>query len=296
MPQLVAHRKPAGRSKSGAARGGKLRDRGVARYYHLYELLSCALNDGTISPGSALPSEPELALRHGLSRDTVRRALARLEQEGRIDRRRGSGTFALRIPAPARQCLNLHAFHRDMPALDSEISASILRFETDAVPAAIEKLEPQIGARALVIQRVHRHRGAPYQLTTAYIPESIGRLIVRKSLLGHASLPTILDQIGPRTETTDLRMNAIAADAVAARSLGVSIGTPLLRIRAVMSDSRGRLRAIHESLSRPDRFRVRAAFERNATPGSKARWRLTRRRLGSERRAQQIHKTLEPAF
>jgi GntR family transcriptional regulator len=278
MPQLVAHRKAAGRSKSGSARGGKLLDRGVARYYHLYELLSCALNDGTISPGNALPSEPELVLRHGLSRDTVRRALARLEKEGRIDRRRGSGTFALRIPAPARQSLNLHAFHGDMPALNSEISASILRFETDTVPAAIEKLEPQIGARALVIQRVHRYRSEPYQLTTAYIPESIGRLIVRKGLLGHTSLLTILDQIGPRTETTDHRINAIAADTVAARSLGVSIGTPLLRIRSVMSDSRGRLRAIDESLSRPDRFRVRAAFERNATSCLKARWRLTRRR------------------
>ena len=274
MPQLTAHRKPAGRPKSAGARAGQLLGRGVARYYHLYELLSCALNDGTISPGSALPSEPELVLRYRLSRDTVRRALARLEQERRIVRRRGSGTFALRIRAPAKQCLDLHAFHRDMPALDSEISASILRFETVAVPAAMQKLQPQIGARALVIERVRRYRGAPYQFTTVYIPESVGRLIVRKSLAGHASLLTILDQTGPRTVTTDHRINAIAADAVAARSLRVSIGTPLLRIRAVMSDSRGRLRAIYESLSRPDRFRVRAAFERNATPGLKARWRL----------------------
>jgi GntR family transcriptional regulator len=275
MPPLVARRKPPhSRPKSAGARAGQPLGRGVARYYHLYELLSCALNDGTISPGSALPSEPELVLRYRLSRDTVRRALARLEHERRIVRRPGSGTFALRIRAPARQCLNLHAFHADMPALDSETSVSILRFETVAVSAAMQELQPQVGARALVIQRVRRYRGAPYQLTTAYIPESIGRLIIRKSLLGHASLLAILDQIGPRTVTTDHRMNAIAADAVAARSLGVPLGAPLLRIRAVMSDSRGRLRAIYESLSRPDRFRVRAAFERHATRGLQTRWQL----------------------
>jgi GntR family transcriptional regulator len=273
MPQLVAHRKPNGLPKSAGARAGRPLGRGVARYYHLYELLSCALNDGTISPGSALPSEPELVLRYRLSRDTVRRALARLEHEQRIVRRRGSGTFALQIPAPARHCLNLHAFYSDLPALASETSVSILRFETVAVPAAMQELQPQVGARALIIQRVRRYRGAPYQLTTAYIPESIGRLI-RRSLLGHASLLTILDEIGPRTVTTDHKMNAIAADAVAARSLQVSVGTPLLRIQAVMSDSHGRLRAIYESLSRPDRFRVRAAFERNATRGLQARWRL----------------------
>jgi hypothetical protein len=45
-----------------------------------------------------------------------------------------------------------------------------------------------------------------------------------------------------------------------------------------MSDGRGRLRAIYESLSRPDRFHVRADFERNATPGLRARWQLKRRR------------------
>jgi GntR family transcriptional regulator len=277
MPPLVAHRKPLTRPKSAGARAGRLPGRSVTRYHHLYELLSCALNDGTISAGSALPSEPELVLRYRLSRDTVRRALARLERERRIVRRRGSGTFALPIRAPASRCLNLHAV-QDMPASDSETSVSILRFETVDVPAVMQALQPQVGARALVIQRVRRYRGLPYQLSTAYVPESVARLIIRKSLLGQASLLTILARIGSTTVTTDHRMNAIAADAVAARSLRVSLGTPLLRIRAVMSDSRGRLRAIYESLSRPDRFRVRAAFERNATPGLRARWQLKRRR------------------
>ena len=278
MPPLVARRKAPARPKSAGARAGQRPGRGVTRYYHLYELLSCALNDGSISPGSALPSEPELVLRYGLSRDTVRRAMGQLEDEMIVVRRRGRSTFARGVRAPTSQCLNLHAFHRDAPASDSETSVSILRFETVDVPAALQALQPQVGARALVIQRVRRYRGAPYQLSTAYVPESVGRVIVRKSLLGHASLLTILARLGPRTVTTDHRMNAIAADAVAARSLRVPLGTPLLRIRAVMSDSRGRLRAIYESVSRPDRFRVRAAFERNATLGLQARWRLKRRR------------------
>jgi DNA-binding GntR family transcriptional regulator len=72
-------------------------------------------------------------------------------------------------------------------------------------------------------------------------------------------------------------MTAIAADAVAAQSLRVPLGTPLLRIRAVLSDRHGRLRAIYESLSRPDRLRIQAAFERSATRGLQATWRLKRR-------------------
>src|ERR1700730_14772235 len=278
MPQFVPQRKRPARPRSAGARASRPVGGGVARYYRLYELLSCALNDGTIAPGSALPSEPELVVRYRLSRDTVRRALARLEREQRIVRRRGSGTFALRIRTPVTRCLNLHGTHSDTPALESETTVSILRFETVAVPAVMQALHPQLGDRALLIQRVRRYRRTPYQLSTAYIPESIGRLIIRQSLLGRASLLTILDQKGPRTVTTDHRMNAIAADAVAARALRVSLRAPVLPIRAVMSRTRARLRSIYESLSRPDLFRVHAAFERTATPGAQARWRLKRRR------------------
>ena len=44
--------------------------------------------------GGRLPSEPEIASEYGVSRGTVRDALAVLEREGAIFRRRGSGTYA----------------------------------------------------------------------------------------------------------------------------------------------------------------------------------------------------------
>src|SRR5262249_3180026 len=108
--------------------------RGVARYYQLYEFLSNALNDGTIPAGSVLPSEPELVTRYKLSRTTVRRALARLEAEGRIVRRRGSGTYARQSREPQRLYLNLDTFYTDVPTIVDQSSASILRFETAPVP------------------------------------------------------------------------------------------------------------------------------------------------------------------
>ena len=43
--------------------------------------------------GAPLPGEQALAATHNVSRITVRRALAELEREGLIDRRRGAGTF-----------------------------------------------------------------------------------------------------------------------------------------------------------------------------------------------------------
>jgi GntR family transcriptional regulator len=275
MASRTAHRT----NKSKPARGNGFRaqrnGRGVARYYLLYEHLSGALNDGTIPAGGALPSEPDLVARYKLSRTTVRRALARLEDEGRIIRRRGSGTFARQNRKPQRLHLNLHEFFDDVSELASQSTISILRFEMGSVPTSLRELQPQLGMQALVIQRLHRSHGAPYGLTTAYVPERFGRKI-RKSALKSASLVAVLDQVGPRTTRTDYTTSAVAADAVAAKRLDVSLGAPLLRTRAVLTGSNNELHAVIESLCRPDRFNVHAEFERNSNRNSSSRWHLKR--------------------
>ena len=246
---------------------------GVARYYQLYELLSNALTDGTIAPGSALPSEPDLARQHRLSRTTVRRALERLEDENRIVRRRGSGTFARRSRLTKHLCLNLHSFYEDLPAIAAQTSVSVLRFEKDALPAGTYDLQSMLGDRAFVIQRLRKYRGNPYQLSTAYVPESIGRLI-RRNASSRKSIITVLERMGPKTAKAQHTMSAVAAGSIAARELDVSLGTPLLRMRTVFTDGKGRVKAVYESLSRPDHLSVRAELERN--PGGRAQgpWRL----------------------
>src|ERR1700722_7314322 len=52
-----------------------------------------------LGPGSWLPTERRLALALGVTRSSVRHALALLEAQGRISREVGRGTF-LREPAP----------------------------------------------------------------------------------------------------------------------------------------------------------------------------------------------------
>jgi GntR family transcriptional regulator of arabinose operon len=62
------------------------------KYKRIYNELREALSDGAYLPGNKLPSEHELVERLAASRPTVRRALAQLEQEGFVERRKGSGT------------------------------------------------------------------------------------------------------------------------------------------------------------------------------------------------------------
>jgi GntR family transcriptional regulator len=90
-------------SEVSRAPGGSLdRTSFVPLYYQLQELLKEQIESGVWAAGEALPSEPELARRHGISRVVVRQALAILEDDRQIVRIKGRGTFVAHPKRDAR--------------------------------------------------------------------------------------------------------------------------------------------------------------------------------------------------
>jgi DNA-binding GntR family transcriptional regulator len=65
----------------------------LPRYRQIADELRVAMETGQLTPGSALPSETELIAAHGVSRATVRRALASLESDGLISTHPGKGRY-----------------------------------------------------------------------------------------------------------------------------------------------------------------------------------------------------------
>jgi GntR family transcriptional regulator len=74
----------------------------VPLYYQLQEVLKEQIESGVWAPGEALPSEPELARRFGISRVVVRQALAILQDDRQIVRVKGRGTFVAQPKLDAR--------------------------------------------------------------------------------------------------------------------------------------------------------------------------------------------------
>nr|WP_281380337.1 GntR family transcriptional regulator [Armatimonas rosea] len=62
-------------------------------YLKIYKELRTELERGLLAPQSRIPTERELAVRFSTTRITVAKALARLTQEGFLERRTGAGTF-----------------------------------------------------------------------------------------------------------------------------------------------------------------------------------------------------------
>lgn len=77
----------------------------------------------------------------------MRRALARLEREGRIIRRRGSGTYAACLPQSSpRLSLELQALPASLAILESRTTATTLRF--DPAPPTLRAIAAEFGATA----------------------------------------------------------------------------------------------------------------------------------------------------
>src|ERR1700754_2295075 len=102
--------------------------RSAPKGQQLREILEGLLAE--LEPGSALPSERELAERYGVARMTVRGEIDRLTQEGVTYRIHGRGTFVAE-PRVAQASL-LSSFTEDMRARGMEPSSAVIAQEQEA--------------------------------------------------------------------------------------------------------------------------------------------------------------------
>jgi DNA-binding GntR family transcriptional regulator len=65
----------------------------VPLYFQLVQQLESAIMAGKLKPGDRLPSMDRLAIELRVSLPTVRHGVAVLEQQGRLVRRHGHGTY-----------------------------------------------------------------------------------------------------------------------------------------------------------------------------------------------------------
>ena len=68
-------------------------DQSQPLYQQVQRALRDAIQQRALGPDDALPAERDLASALGVSRITIRKAIAGLEQEGLLVSRRGSGNF-----------------------------------------------------------------------------------------------------------------------------------------------------------------------------------------------------------
>ena len=253
---------PAGAYVTTTAKSGA----GVSRYLRLYTVLSQALAEGRFRGQDPLPSEPRLTRDYGVSRSTVRRALARLEAEGRIERKRGSGTFARDQGREATSPRHLS------PMLDVAASPPVastsrtIAFQHIPTPPFLLGDLPGFGATSLLIRQIRYIEREPIVLETAYLPDEIGQGLTRRRLdAERGAILTVLAALGHRSASLEREFIALEADPLAANSLGLGVGAPVFNVRTLARDPQHRILACVNCLYRPDRYEAHAAIDIGAS-------------------------------
>src|SRR5882762_4047483 len=99
------------------------RQNGLPAYKRIQGAILKRLEAGQLKPGDAVNSERELAKIHRVSLMTARHALAGLEREGMVVRRRGAGTF---VAPPKIHFNKLMSYTEQMAGRGLSVSSKLL--------------------------------------------------------------------------------------------------------------------------------------------------------------------------
>lgn len=214
------------------------------------------LAPGRARPGDRLSPEKKLASELGVSRGTLRLALERLEANGEVVRRQGSGTFVGRVAVPA-------AFSEGLEVLESyaslarrhgkRLSTRDLRIEQTRTPGYVgEILGLKRAARAPSIQRalladgiVAAHMRDFVHPDVSLPPTEEVRMAIEA---GKMVLDVLLENdVSVAFARTQVRARLVEPDSRLGEALGISRVTGTLELVEVMHLVDGR--AVQHSTS-----------------------------------------------
>ena len=148
-------------------------------YEQVKEMISDEIRRGTYKSGDRIPAETELCKRFGVSRPTVRQAVADLVSQGILVIERGRGTFVcaseqtLELPDFSAFAFSLLAadFLADQAVIQSGPASFLPPYLLEAYGIDPQNAEAQkVASEFHEITRLEEKEGVLYAATTSFIP------------------------------------------------------------------------------------------------------------------------------
>src|SRR5260370_40870671 len=207
-----------------------------------YKRIQNAIRKGSeaaeLTPGDAVASERELAKTHKVSLMPARHALAGLEREGIVERRRGRGTFvaAPKIHFNKLMSYTEHMSSRGLAPHSRVLVAKVIEDEQEIAA----RLGLPAASRMVKIVRLRLTGEEPFALETCYLPAAEHSRLVNAPL-GRSSLFAALQHdYGVELAYADEEVDATAADPNLAEMLSLPKSAAILRIRQAIYSTTGK--------------------------------------------------------
>ena len=212
---------------------------------------------GELVPGDRLPREDQFSAHLGISRMTLRQALATLEASGMLERKTGrQGGTVIREPRIDCDLTRLAGFTEQMRRANVRAGARVISAETVSANATVAQALA-IPRRAPVheIVRVRTARREPLALERSYFPCDTFPDLLTNRLTG--SLYELLARrYGQQPVSASETLEPVTAGAYEAGLLNIAEASPLMAIERTAYSDTGLPLEHARDLFRPDRIRI----------------------------------------
>jgi GntR family transcriptional regulator len=244
-----------------------VRTAGAPLYLQIVEQLRDRIGSGAYPPETLLPSEAALTKEFGVSRVTVRQALAELENRGLIYRQQGRGTF---VNAPhLRQQLS-HEAQTIVEALRRE------GIEPEVQVIGLEHVKPDAQAAAILgtgdqeiarLTRVYLHNAVPIAQATLHLPLSMSGVayILSQEKSGRQTTYSIFESMGLVIKEAKHVIKTVVLDSETAKRLHMKAGDICLATDRITYSPQASVLELTRFIYPPDRMRFEITLPRSST-------------------------------
>ena len=228
------------------------------------ELIECYLQTNDLPPHGKLPAEREMCEMWGLNRTTLRAAIRRLTEMGRLYSLKGSGTYVA-PPKLERNLQDAKSTTESVRGDGRQLKTRVLEYEVILADHYIsEKLQVPEGTKVLFMRRLRIMDGVPYMVETNYVNLShCPRLIDHD--FNNESLYQVLSyyQVFPTRGQESIGITY--ATEAEARHLQIQEGGDLFFLTGIARDYNGVPVEFFKSVARPDMVRFSSILRKYRT-------------------------------
>lgn len=243
-------------------------DSGPPRLYvKLAAELRAAIASGELGPGDKLESERSYMERHGVSRGTVRQALAVLKAEGLIESSAGARAVVRPRPPIARKAnVRFRRQHRhdgmaaflaeaESEGFTPDVEVTHIGRGEPATERVAQLLDLDVDAPVLVRARRYFRDGEPVELATSYLPWELakGTAMTRKNT-GPGGIYQRLEDVGHPIGHYVEDLSARMPTPDETEQLQLASGVPVLLGTRVAFDRDGRPVEVCDTIFAADRW------------------------------------------
>jgi DNA-binding GntR family transcriptional regulator len=210
----------------------------IPQYRKLYEVLRKHILDGIYGEGDLLPSENELCQLYGLTRPTVRQALATLANDGYIRKHQGKGSIVHHLPKE----IGILSVSGTTSAVgdrnlktDIIVRPKIIQWPDDFM-FTLSELEKESGC--IYMERLRLLDDSPIFYDISYIANINLPRITSRNFVNRSLFQILRDHFGVEIKGGDQRIKAIPASDKIRRFLLLKKGQPVLHLERKMETNK----------------------------------------------------------